>query len=112
MKTKIGVSPLLDNEDGEISMKFKAEEKENILQNQFSSVFTMESQGAISTLGKRTNDCIHNLYITEEMVRTEILKINANKSCGPDEINPRMLKELVENITRSITLLLNKTGVR
>ena len=28
LKTKIGVAPLLDNEDGEISMKFKDEEKQ------------------------------------------------------------------------------------
>ena len=37
------------------SMKFKDEEKANILQNQFSSVFTREPDGEIPTLCNKTN---------------------------------------------------------
>ena len=35
--------------------------------------------------------------------------INANKSCGPDDIHPGLLKELTNHISRPIALLLNKT---
>ena len=42
------------------------------------------------------------------MVRKEIVNLNVYKSCGPDEINPRLLIELVDCISKLIALLLNK----
>ena len=43
------------------------------------------------------------------MVRREILNLNPNKSCGPDDIHPKLLIELVDVLSRPIALLLNKT---
>ena len=43
------------------------------------------------------------------MVRKEILSLNINKFCGPDEINPLMLTELVYFIASPLALLMNKT---
>ena len=43
------------------------------------------------------------------MVRNEILKLNVNKSCGPDEIHPQILIELVDLVSKPLALLLNKT---
>ena len=43
------------------------------------------------------------------MVRQEILNMNVNKSCGPDEISPRILKEVVDLLSEPITLILHKT---
>ena len=43
------------------------------------------------------------------MFRNEILKLNASKSCGPDEIHPQILIELVDLISKRLALLLNKT---
>ena len=48
------------------------------------------------------------------MVRNEIRGLNINKSCGPDEIHPRLLQELVDIISEPIVCLMNKsmeTGV-
>ena len=35
--------------------------------------------------------------------------MNVNKSCGPDDIHPRALKELVDIMSNPIALLLNRT---
>ena len=43
------------------------------------------------------------------MVKEEITAKNANKSCGPDNIYSRLLKELIDHISHPIALLLNKT---
>ena len=65
--------------------------------------------GEIPTLCSKTNESIHILRVTQDMVKEEISAINANKSCGPDDIHPRLLKELTNHISRPIALLLNKT---
>ena len=51
-------------------------------------------------LGKRTVSDIS--YVTEEMVQYEIKKLNMNKSCGPDDIHPRLLIELSSKISKPI----------
>ena len=43
------------------------------------------------------------------MVQYELKKLNINKSCGPDEIHPRLLTELSSHISKPIAFLLNKT---
>ena len=43
------------------------------------------------------------------MIRSEILKLNVNKSCGPDEMHPQILTELVHVVSKPLALLLNKT---
>ena len=73
-------------------MKFKDEEKANILQNQFSSAFTREPDGEIPLLCNKTNESIRTLRVTQDMVKEEITATNANKTCGPDNIHPRLLK--------------------
>ena len=109
LKTKDGVAPLLENTDNPDSMKYEDEEKANILQSQFSSVFTREPDGEIPTFAKRTNAIISSLKITELMVHDELLKLNSNKWCGPDNINPKILIELADSFSKPISLLLNKT---
>ena len=83
LKTKCSVAPLLANIKDKDSLRFSDEEKANLLQKQFSSVFT-----------RRTNSAMSELHMIEEMDRLLISKINVNKSCGPDEVHSRMLLEL------------------
>ena len=47
MKTKSGIAPLLEDNKDKTSLKFGDDEKAEILQHQFTSVFTKESSGAI-----------------------------------------------------------------
>ena len=109
LKTRTGVAPLLQNTNDEKSMKFTDEDKANILQDQFSRVFTKEPEGESPTLEKKTNKTITNISITDRQVRDEICKLNVSKSCGPDEIHPRLLIELVDIVCQPIALLFNKS---
>ena len=109
LNTKSGVAPLLENINDKKSIKFDDKEKANILQKQFSSIFTQEPQEEIPFLNKRTDTCVRNIVVTKNMVRKEILGLNINKSCGPDEICSRLLIELVDIISEPIVVLLNKS---
>ena len=89
-KTKTGVTPLLEKKDDKNSIKFSDEDKANILQKQFSSVYTQEPKGTIPRLSKRTDDDIPGSHVTHD-------------------IHPRMLQELVDIIAEPISIHLNKT---
>ena len=106
LKTKCIVAPLLEDVKNKSSLEFKDKEKENILQ-QFSSIFTKEPEGTIPTIDKITNSVLQDISITVEMVRLHLLKLNVNKSCGPDERYPRMLRELADIIAAPVAFLLN-----
>ena len=97
MKTKSGISPLLRNPKDKSSLHFTDEDKADILQNQFCSVFTKEPEGDLPEFQPRT-DAKVELDLTLEMVKKELKSLNPNKSLGPDEIHPIMLKELADYI--------------
>ena len=63
LKTKKSVAPLLSNPKDKNSIKFTDEEKANILQEQFSSVFTHERPGEIPKIDSRTSTEITDVVI-------------------------------------------------
>ena len=91
LKTKCGVAPLLENEEDKNSLKFVDETNANILQNQFSKVYTRETQGKVLSITARSKPVIVNLDITEAMVKKKLKELNTHKSCGPDDIHARLL---------------------
>ena len=109
MKTKSGIAPLLEDDDNKTSLKFNDDEKAEILQKQFTSVFTKEPPGNVPSLGKLTDASIPNLIITEEMVLDEILLLKISKSPGPDDIHPIMLVKLAPLLAKPLTFLFNTT---
>ena len=58
LKVKTGVSPLLDDPNDKKSMKYLDFEKANILQKQFTNVFTEELPGEVPTIGLRSEKII------------------------------------------------------
>ena len=109
LKTKTGVTPLLQDEKDEISTKFDDKVKANILLKQFDIFFTEEPNAEVPVLDKKTEVNLPNINITEEMVRNKISKLNVNKSWGPDEMHSQILLELVDLVSKPLALLLNKT---
>ena len=109
LKRKSGVAPLLANVEDNDSLKFDDTEKANILQKQFSNVYTREPDGDIPTFESRSESSITNLYVREEMVRKKLKHLNAIKFCGPDEMHPRLIKELAEQLSGPIAHLFNMT---
>ena len=63
LKTKPGVAPLLANNLDLDSTKFNDKEKAEILQNQFSSVFTQEPLENVPTFQKKTDAIINTLTL-------------------------------------------------
>ena len=75
LKTKIGVASLLQDKKVGTLTKFDDKEKANILQKQFVSVFTKETNVKVLVLDKETNANLPNINITAEMFRNKILKL-------------------------------------
>ena len=109
LKTKAGVAPLLQNPEDKDSTKFEDTAKANILQAQFTRVFTKEPAGELPEFPSKCDNSINQIHVTCDMVLAEILKLNVNKSCGPDDIHAHMLISLAEYVSSPISLLLNKT---
>ena len=99
----------MENVKDQDSLKFDDKDKANILQKQFSSVFTKEQVGELPSITNKTDNRIQDCAVSVEMVRKKILSLNINKPYGPDEINRLMLTELVDFIASPLALLMNKT---
>ena len=109
LKTKAGVGPLLADNSDKTSIKFDDKEKADILQDQFCSVFTKEPEGTLPHFPKRTDELMAFLFVTEVMVCDEIKRLNLNKSLGPDEIHPRFLFELKDEISKPLAFIFQQT---
>lgn len=84
-------------------------EKANMLNKFFGSVFTHE-QKLSPNKGRLQAPCkISILQITREAVRKKLEDLNCHKSPGPDEIHPRILKELAEYLSGPLSLIFNKS---
>ena len=68
LKTKTGVSPLLEIKDDPTSVRFDDRDKANIFQKQFCSVLTQEPDGEVPLFAERTNAKIEELSITGDMI--------------------------------------------
>ena len=108
MKTKSGIAPLLQNPKDQLSIRFTDEDKAEILQNQFCSVFTKEPSGELPEFPSRT-DARVTFDLTVDMVRKELKNINPNKSLGPDDIHPLMLKKLAFYIALPLYTVMSKS---
>ena len=91
------------------TMQFSDKEKADTLQKQFCSVFTHEPPGETPTLPSRTAATVSVLEVSESMVFEELMNLDVNKASLPDDINPRMLKELASFISKPIAAILNKS---
>ena len=109
LKTKIGVAPLLTDPEDKNSLVFDDKEKANILQNQFSSVFTKEPLHNIPSFRMRSQTKIEMIDIPVEAVEKGLKGLNTNKSSGPDELHPKLIFELAEILSEPLTILLNSS---
>ena len=77
------MSPLLDDLNDKNSIKYLDSEKANILQKQFTSVFTEEPPGDVPTIGLRSEKITQPLKISPEAVLKKLDSLDTNKSVGP-----------------------------
>ena len=107
LKTRSKIADLLKS-DGTLTQT--EEEKAQVLNDFFSSVFTEEDLSNIPTLEDRySNDPISDIHITPEMVLKNLKKLKIHKSAGPDGIHPRCLKETAEALCIPLATIFNKS---
>ena len=77
-----------------------------VLNEYLSSVFTTEDISSLpvpfTKLEGDKSDHLGQLFVTPEMITKKIKKLKDNKSPGVDGILPKLLKEIVEQISTSV----------
>ena len=106
-KTKAGIAGL-KREDGTTAED--DQEKTEMLNNFFSSVYTKEDFANVPSMEPRNNGhYLDNITITEATVAKKLSQLNAAKSPGLDGIHPRILKELSSVLSKPITILYKRS---
>ena len=109
LKTKHGIAPLLADVSDKDTLKFDDKEKADILQQQFSSVFTKEPAGALPEFHKRCMTNIHLRTISGDDVKKKLKCLNPDKSIGPDDLHARLLTELADELSEPLAAFFNET---
>lgn len=82
------------------------QEKVDVLNQFFTSVFTRENLSSIPQIEERQYAFpLTDINITENLVLNALKSLNASKSPGPDSIHPRILKESAEVIAIPLCLI-------
>ena len=106
-KVKKGISDL-DKEDGTRTQN--DEEKADVLNKFFASVFTREDLENIPDPEMKFDGTpLEGLNISSDEVLKKLMKMNPSKSPGPDGVHPRVLKETAECIVEPLTTIFNKS---
>ena len=88
----LGIPPLKTDQGVVVTDKDKAE----ILSSYFSPAFTNE-QLPLPKISTSSYPSITDLQISPEGVAKQLSQLNPNKACGPDELPPRVLKEISQS---------------
>ena len=82
------------------------QQKAETLNSYFSSVFTEEDESNIPDATMRNyNDApLTSIEFTEESIKSKLLKMDENKSPGPDQIHPVFVKRLAHVLSRPLAI--------
>ena len=83
-------------------------EKAELLQKYFSSVFTREPPEDIPTVTEHNvQSQLNCLTVSEKQVFDKLSKLDISKSAGPDDIQPRILRELANTLSVPFAKIFN-----
>ena len=80
-------------------------DKAEILNNQFQSVFTIETDSPLPDKGPSPHPTMPDITVSLEGVYNLLLNINIHKACGPEQIHGRILKETADIISSFLRTL-------
>ncbi|XP_072020312.1 uncharacterized protein [Amphiura filiformis] len=98
---QMGVAPLKDGGYLHADPKVKA----NILNKQFTSVFSVDNSSALPELGPRQNPPMSNITVDLNGVIKLLKNLKPHTASGPDGIPAKLLKETAEELAPAVTLL-------
>ena len=107
-KSKSKIASLL-NSDGDL--KTDDLSKAEILNKQFASVFTKEDTSSIPSIDIDKPDIkvMEEICVSNSTITKYLKKLNISKSCGPDGINARILKENAYELAPALKILFDKS---
>ena len=79
--------------------------KSNLLNKQFSNVYTKEDLASIPAVGHSPKPTIGSLIVTLPGVIRQLTSLKPNKASGPDKIPPWFLKEFAHEIGPILTAI-------
>ena len=86
---------------------------ESVTSLQFSSVFTAEDVSNIPAAAKffkgPSEEELVDIKITAQLVRKKLQELRADKSPGDDDMSPRLLKEIVDEIAHPVAKLFSQS---
>ena len=107
-KVRDKVGPLENNRGNIISDGFQIVD---VLNEYFSSVFTTEDISSVpvpfTKFEGNKSEHLGQLFVTPEMIAKKFKKMKDNKSPGVDGIPPKLLKEIVKQISTPLAKLFN-----
>jgi len=110
-KTKSNVGPLRDNNG---NLKHKPKEMANILQSQYSSVFSDPNSPDIDLdathTEKNNTSSLTDIEVTLELMMEAMSELNANSSAPDCEIPARILKNCRKSLCKPLTILWQKSS--
>jgi hypothetical protein len=98
---QMGVSPLKEGGFMHVDPKTKA----NILNRQFTSVFSKDDGSALPDLGPSIYPAMDTITVSQNGVIKLLRNLKPFTASGPDGIPTRLLKETAEEISPAITLM-------
>jgi len=103
IKTRIGISDIRSNQGVMIN---DDQQKADEFNKFFSSVFTLEDlQNVPSTKVSGVKETLHQVEINEFEVFNLLSNLQTEKSPGPDNVHPMILKECANELARPLTIL-------
>jgi hypothetical protein len=81
--------------------------KAELFNNYFASVFTLEDIDTTPSIHSAVQESISSVEITPKIVLKYLNKINISKAAGPDDLHPKILYELRENIKVPLSIIFN-----
>ena len=107
MKVKESIGDLVNKDGNKVSSN---DEKAEILNNFFCSVFTKEKTDSIPECeNKNKENYIDNVIFTKDKVLKKLKNLNASKTGGPDGIQAVVLKELCNELSEPLAVLFEKS---
>ena len=103
-------SRLGDIQTKEGSLTSDDNEKAELLNDYFTSVFTKENLDNIPTLAPKIDNPPHVIvHFTPEIVEKKLNRLKTTKSAGPDGFHPRILSELTQSVKLPLSIIFQKS---